>query len=73
VGEGSLTPTRDKCGQDFAPRESKGDFQVSKGVIRDTRGKGWCKGMGGTRKQISSAENNAHKVLHVYCVHVCRV
>ncbi len=31
VGEGSLSPTRDKSGQAFAPQTSKGDFQVSKG------------------------------------------
>ncbi len=31
VGEGSLAPTRDKCGRAFAPRASRGDFQVSKG------------------------------------------
>jgi hypothetical protein len=26
----SLSPTRDKSGQAFAPRDQKGDFQVSK-------------------------------------------
>jgi hypothetical protein len=31
--EGSLSPTREECGRAFAPRASKGDFQVSKGVI----------------------------------------
>ncbi len=31
VGEGSLAPTRDKCGRAITPRASKGDFQVSKG------------------------------------------
>jgi hypothetical protein len=29
-GEISLSPTRDKSGRAFAPRDQKGDFQVSK-------------------------------------------
>jgi hypothetical protein len=48
VRVGSLSTTRDECGRTFAPRASKGDFQVSKegGWLCGQKGKGCKEGMG---------------------------
>ncbi len=60
VGKGSLAPTRDKCGQEFAPRESKGDFQVSKRVICDTNRQGVVQGDGGIKNRY-----HQQKMMHI--------
>jgi hypothetical protein len=44
VEEGSLAPTRDKCGRAFEPRASKGDFQVSKGWFNTQTERGMVEG-----------------------------
>jgi hypothetical protein len=69
VGKGSLAPTRDKCGQEFAPRESKGDFHVSKRMIHHINRQGVVQGDGGIKRSRYCQQ----KMMHESFVHLCRV
>ncbi len=73
VGKGSLAPTRDKCGPEFALLESKGNFQVSKWVIYHiNRQSKETREQGGAETHIV-IKNSAHRIYCEYRINVYRV